>query len=202
MKKRKSLEPLRHSLQSCIRANQWEPRLKELEVFDLWKGCVGDQIAKNTTPLGVRNGVLTVQVASSPWLNELKFQKTGMIRNLNEKLGSRIIQDIEFKLTTWQKAPEQSVSKTGFNDRVFLGRVNLGLYPVSPEAEELAEKTAAHLTDEKLKAALKQVLITHSRMNSHLKIKGYQPCVHCGTLTAKKSGECYFCSRKRDKNYR
>lgn len=192
------MEPIRHSLHHLIRQNQWEPRLKELAVFDLWKSAVGEQIAKSTTPVRINQGLLTVQVASSPWMNELRFHKVGIIRNLNDKLGHRIIHDIEFKLATWHKAPEKVTGRAGmlFHDASSSGRVNLSLYPITPEAERFAERIASHLEDEKLREALKQVLLTHSRMKSHLKVKGYNPCVRCGTLTGRKSGECYFCGKK------
>jgi predicted nucleic acid-binding Zn ribbon protein len=74
-----------------------EKRLKEGRIWLVWDAAVGPQIAGRAQPVSFRDGILTVAVASAPWMQQLTFLKKGMIEKLNERLGCDQVRDIYLK---------------------------------------------------------------------------------------------------------
>ena len=74
-------------------------KVKEAEVVRDWKGIVGEVIAKHCKPVALERAFLTVNVDSSPWLNELqRFSKPLILQKLQDKLGEKAIKDIKFRI--------------------------------------------------------------------------------------------------------
>lgn len=67
-------------------------------VMALWPQAVGDGIAANTRPAAFNGRLLLVHVASPVWIQELRFQKSDIIRKLNDAAGKDIVSDITFKI--------------------------------------------------------------------------------------------------------
>ena len=72
-------------------------KVKEYTIYVVWRDAVGDEIARHATPIDFNHGVVTVEVDSSVWVNELKFMKAKLIAGLNEKLGMKKVKDILFR---------------------------------------------------------------------------------------------------------
>lgn len=74
-------------------------RLKEAEVLRDWGVIVGDLIARHCLPVKLEKACLTVNVDSSPWLNELqKFSKPVILQKLQARLGQKAVKDIRFRI--------------------------------------------------------------------------------------------------------
>ncbi|HVJ68831.1 MAG TPA: DUF721 domain-containing protein [Caulifigura sp.] len=72
----------------------------DAELRELWSEIAGDQIAASTRVMGLRNGVLTIGVTSSPLLSELSaFHSERLLEGLQAKHGKRI-RDLKFKRVT------------------------------------------------------------------------------------------------------
>ena len=70
------------------------------QLQELWSEIAGEQIAAGTRVMGLRNGVLTIGVNSSPLLSELSsFHHERLLEALQAKHGQRI-KDLRFKRTT------------------------------------------------------------------------------------------------------
>lgn len=74
-------------------------KVKEAEIVRDWAVIVGKAIAMHCQPVGLNKGYLTVNVDSSPWLNELqRFSKNLILQKLQARLGERVIRDIRFRI--------------------------------------------------------------------------------------------------------
>lgn len=74
-------------------------KLKEAEVVRDWAEIVGEMIAKHSLPVSLEKTYLTVNVDSSPWLNELhRFSKPLILQKLKQRLGEKAIKDIRFRI--------------------------------------------------------------------------------------------------------
>ena len=73
-----------------------EKRVKEYVAMSKWHIIVGEKIAKEARPVGVRDGKLFLQVDNASWRNELIFMKREIIDKINQSLGSPVIKDIVF----------------------------------------------------------------------------------------------------------
>lgn len=61
--------------------------LVEAAIWSRWEAAVGPQVAARARPDGLREGVLTVRVASAPWMAELSFLKPALLARINGVLG-------------------------------------------------------------------------------------------------------------------
>ncbi|MDL2286481.1 DUF721 domain-containing protein [Desulfococcaceae bacterium OttesenSCG-928-F15] len=68
------------------------------ELWMAWPEAVGPEIAKNTKPLSFRDGCLLVSVANSSWMQHLQYHKEVIRERMNSAHGTKIIQDIRFKI--------------------------------------------------------------------------------------------------------
>ena len=64
----------------------------------LWQHVIGGPIAQNSRPLGLREGVLHVGVASVAWLATLRAEEPALRARLNAALRGPSIERLEFEL--------------------------------------------------------------------------------------------------------
>lgn len=140
-------------LASTFHGTPLERRLAEAGIWEAWDTVVGPQIAGHARPSAMRDGVLTVLVASAPWMQQLNFLKGEIRARLNSHLGAELVRDIYLKAgkpsRTTQSQPEPPMP-----DR-------------SLTADELSKiaATVASLPDEELRVACQRLLLTHHRRN-------------------------------------
>lgn len=89
--------PVATLLAETFRGKPLEKRLGEAEIWRVWEVAVGPQIASKARPSGFRDGVLTVLVASPPWMQQLNFMKRDMAEQLNRALGKEMVREIYLK---------------------------------------------------------------------------------------------------------
>ena len=73
-----------------------EKKVKEYTAMCKWRQVVGEKIASEAQPTGVKSGKLFVKVDNASWRNELIFMKRAIIDKINESIGSYVIKDIVF----------------------------------------------------------------------------------------------------------
>jgi len=74
----------------------FDSRMQELQILNIWSECVGEAIAKYSSPQEIRKNKLFVKVENAAWRYELSLNKTGIIEKLNTKLKKKLIKDIIF----------------------------------------------------------------------------------------------------------
>lgn len=80
-----------------LRGMGLERQFKEHEVCQVWPEVVGQMIASRTVKLSVADGRLFVSFNSSVVRNEIAMVKEGLMRALNERVGTEVIRDIVIK---------------------------------------------------------------------------------------------------------
>ena len=65
-----------------------------------WENIIGKTNAKNTRPLSLTDGVLTVAVSYPVWITQTRFYKSTFIKKINDfdNLNDYKIHEIRFKL--------------------------------------------------------------------------------------------------------
>jgi len=71
--------------------------LLEQGAIDLWPEVVGGFVAKQTTQLSVKQGVLYVTIPNAALRFELMGSRSQIITKLNEKLGGEVIKGVIVK---------------------------------------------------------------------------------------------------------
>jgi len=68
------------------------------KIFSIWEQVVGSTIAENASPAAFKGRLLIVHVTNSPWLHQLGFLKSDLIKKLNASLGHERVGEIKFKI--------------------------------------------------------------------------------------------------------
>jgi predicted nucleic acid-binding Zn ribbon protein len=84
---------------SELMARQGFGRIQSAKDFDAaWREAAGPLTAKYTRPGQVRAGTLDVIVANSTLVQELGFQKNGLLKRLAELLPNEKIKNVRFRV--------------------------------------------------------------------------------------------------------
>jgi predicted nucleic acid-binding Zn ribbon protein len=141
--------PVADLMTAIFRGKPAEKRLEEGKIWLVWDTVVGEQIAAKARPVCFRDGVLTVAVANSPWMQQLTFLKKGILEKLNERLGRELVRDIYLKAGTPE--PSKPLPKPHRNkERLLAGE----------EKTRIAEQSAA-IADPELREAVAHLLTRH-----------------------------------------
>ncbi len=84
------------SMQGLIRDLGFEKKLHQVRVVNLWPELVGEAIANVAQAERVSDGILYVKVKSMTWRTELSFQKSNIIKKIEQRFGKNVINDIRF----------------------------------------------------------------------------------------------------------
>ena len=97
------IEPLGEILARLIAARGWGRRQARLHLERAWAAALGPEHEPHTRVLGLRRGVLEVEVNSPVLLQELaSYHKRQLLAKLRESLPNHPLTDIRFKAGTWQ----------------------------------------------------------------------------------------------------
>jgi predicted nucleic acid-binding Zn ribbon protein len=107
MRKRSLLTTLDSVLKDVAHDLKIEDKMEQVMLYRLWNEAVGEQIARNASPVLVRGDVLHVNVSSSVWVQQLQFLRDTMLEKINANLSGRKIKDIRFKIGPLPAAPPQ-----------------------------------------------------------------------------------------------
>ena len=72
-------------------------RLDELDALEVWKELIGKQLQNYIAEARMIKGSLLIKVKSAPLRNELSYKKTDLIKQINTKLGKKVVKEIVLK---------------------------------------------------------------------------------------------------------
>ena len=98
--KDQTLTPLKDIISNLLKGSAIPFNPDDVHIWDVWEAAVGIAIANHAQPSWIREGRLRVNVSDPIWLQELEFAGEKIIEKLNEKLGRRAVEKIEFRLGT------------------------------------------------------------------------------------------------------
>jgi chromosomal replication initiation ATPase DnaA len=84
-------------IKRLLKNQKLEGRLKELDVLELSEELLGKNLMRYINDLSIKNGTLIIKVKSSAVRNELSYQKSEIIKKVNDQVGNKILQEIILK---------------------------------------------------------------------------------------------------------
>ena len=84
-------------IRRLLKNQKLEGRLKELDVLKLSEELLGKNLMKYINDLSVKDGTLIIKVKSAVVRNELSYQKSEIIKKINEQVGNEILKEIILK---------------------------------------------------------------------------------------------------------
>jgi len=74
-----------------------------------WPAAVGPKIASHTQAVWFENHRLVVEVGDAVWQQQLSVLRNQILKRLEEILGERLVEQIEFRLRPRRRQPQQAV---------------------------------------------------------------------------------------------
>ena len=124
-----------------------------VRVFEVWDKAVGAYNAAKARPDSIKNGRLTVLVASPVWIDHFGYLKAQFVEKINEALGTPLVKDIVFRVGPFEpptpEYPRAAAPSNGEN----LSSEPAGTYIESAvdliDDEELKDRLASWLHHQK-----------------------------------------------------
>lgn len=110
------MEPLSRILYRIIKQYGMQSKMLEYNVSQRWSEIVGEKIAGHTMPSHIKYRKLCVLVDSSVWMQELTFLKDRIIEQINKVTGTKLVNDIYFKIAQIETPETQSPDLAGSQD--------------------------------------------------------------------------------------
>lgn len=67
-----------------------------VEVLTVWRDVVGERIAGTARPRRLAGGILTLEVTSPVWSQQLVLMARELVAAVNERVGREIVRDLRF----------------------------------------------------------------------------------------------------------
>ena len=95
--RRSNVENINELVSQLLKDLHIDHKLKEVRLINSWNEVLGNNVARATSKLFIKNRVLFVYLKSPVVRNELMMLKSTIIKSLNERVGEKIIDDIVLK---------------------------------------------------------------------------------------------------------
>ena len=145
-------------LDGLIRDYGLDHKVLEVKVFAAWKEVVGALIARNTQPISLVNGKLTVYATSHVWINELQISRGQIIPKINKAVNFPAVKTLESSVKPIHTSTSPKIQRFRRKQRLKLENVEL-----DPETLKRIDQTVASIKDPDLKAHLKRLFIKQSQ---------------------------------------
>jgi len=97
-------EPLAEILSRLFAARGWGRKQERLRIDQAWAEAAGKEFASSSRVLGIKRGVLEVEVASGVVMQEMAhFHKRRILADLRKRLKGMTIGDVKFRLGNFGK---------------------------------------------------------------------------------------------------
>ena len=88
-------KPLGGALLQALKKYGLDAGIRSARVLLDWEKTAGEKIARHARAVDLKNGVLTVEVDSPAWIQQLSLIKKEVIKKVNA--DGRIVRDIKFR---------------------------------------------------------------------------------------------------------
>ena len=162
-----------------------------------WPEIVGDFIARNTSPQGIRKDILYIYSDNSALRNELQMMMPQIVQSVNNYAGQKMIEKVAFS-KRWEKSDSEGIDEIRLAAPPVdenLGRERRKI-PLSPAEMQAAESLGAAAGDGEIGRAISGLYRKHLQMQKLKMAQNYQKCPQCGRLMPPDAAICDDCSRK------
>ena len=95
--RRIEFQSLGSAIRDYLKEEKFDGKLAELEAVNSWESIIGKQIARATSSIYIKDGVLFVHLKSSIVRNELFMMRDEIIQAMNQRMGQRVVKAIVLK---------------------------------------------------------------------------------------------------------
>lgn len=86
---------LKDAIEAFLKDNNLQTKLNETKVIGAWEEVTGKLISRHTLQMYVKDRTLFVKVDSAALREELTYQRSKLVKKLNQAAGVEVIEDIK-----------------------------------------------------------------------------------------------------------
>ncbi len=167
-------------------------KLKESILKARWSEVVGE-MAKKSTPLYIREGILYSLVEGPVFLQHMNMNKNNYLQRANSVLKGEYLQDMRFKvgrIALEEYFHEENVVEGG----------DMEICLTTKEIEEI-RRSSEEIPDPELRERIIHLKEESLKREKYLLKRGYKKCIACGTPHERSRGDlCRICENKKVKD--
>ena len=95
--RRTEIQSIGSVIKEYIKENKFDRKLAEVDIISSWELIVGKPIARTTSSIYFKNGILYLHMKSSIVRHELLMIRSDLQRAINERAGFEIVKEIILK---------------------------------------------------------------------------------------------------------
>lgn len=89
-------KPLKEAIEQLLNVYKLRRKFDETSLIAAWPELMGKAVANRTSQLYIRDRKLFIKVESSVLKNELLMIRSEIVKRMNERAGSKVLEDIVF----------------------------------------------------------------------------------------------------------
>ena len=97
MKRKTNEQSLGDVIQDYLREIGWQQKLDEIKIIIEWDKVLGPTLSKYTDEVFIKNKQLHIRLKSATLRQELSYQKSELVKQLNDSVGKEVITDVILK---------------------------------------------------------------------------------------------------------
>ena len=95
--RRSEFQSLGSAIKDYLKEEKIDGKLAELEAVNSWESLIGKTIARATSSIYIKDGVLYIHLKSSIVRNELFMMRDEIMQSMNQRIGHRVVKAIVLK---------------------------------------------------------------------------------------------------------
>jgi len=178
-------------IKGLMRRYDLERRARQHQAMDLWPQVVGPDIARNSWPLGVRDGVLLVGAANHAWAQTLHLMSTAILEALNTRLEQPALRDLQVRVAGRGHRPRRDAGADEGRPR------RASPPPLTREDQQRVRDLTASIEDAELKAKVRRAAAGLMRLRHLQEAEARRTCAGCGRRFSGAGRVCSACAGRR-----
>ena len=95
--RRSEFQSLGSAIKDYLKEEKIDGKLAELEAVNSWESLIGKTIARATSSIYIKDGILYIHLKSSIVRNELFMMRDEIMQTMNQRIGYRVVKAIVLK---------------------------------------------------------------------------------------------------------
>ena len=95
--RRSEFQSLGSAIKDYLKEEKIDSKIAELDAVNMWESVIGKQIARATSSIYIKDGILFVHLKSSIVRNELFMMRNEIMQAMNERIGRRVVKAVIVK---------------------------------------------------------------------------------------------------------
>ncbi|MFC2111827.1 DUF721 domain-containing protein [Bacteroidota bacterium] len=91
---RSNTQSIAEAIRTYLKESKLEKPLKERKLVQSWESLLGKAVARSTSKIYLKDGILFVHLNSSVVKNELYMLQDEILRKLNDAAGEELVREI------------------------------------------------------------------------------------------------------------